>query len=279
MSLRPQEIESESQLVFSDITEEDDNSNSNNNRTRRCIFVLTRGPRRGSQCRDRVNNRNIYCLRHNEMIRRNRNRERQNNRTSSVRGNQRRSNLRNLGRPRRVIQRPIRIPSLTTSSLDTLSNLVNDMPLLESTTSLSTIVPRLLPSSVQVSGFTFPSVSSFSFVSNAEEIEEIKEDEILYETCVLCNHKSEFPKVILECDHEIHLNCYKMIENETKCVRCDDIIFKSDKDYKKCSICLEKMKIKREKFTSKCSHNFHKTCITQWIKMNKDTCPLCRSKL
>lgn len=45
-----------------------------------------------------------------------------------------------------------------------------------------------------------------------------------------------------------------------------------------CSICLEKFKKKEKKIIIKCSHEFHKNCIKEWLK-NNNTCPLCRIEL
>ena len=55
---------------------------------------------------------------------------------------------------------------------------------------------------------------------------------------------------------------------------------KANETDKKCAIChenFEKGKYKRE--MPKCVHEFHKTCIDEWLyKDKKQSCPLCRQK-
>ena len=113
--------------------------------------------------------------------------------------------------------------------------------------------------------------------------EEQKEDHshLLYKSCSICNHKTEGPKVILECECEYHLNCYMMVQHEKNCFKCGDKVHKQDGDYPDCSICLEK--IKTNKYKAKCNHLFHDNCINSWMRMgvgnNNDKCPLCRADL
>lgn len=45
-----------------------------------------------------------------------------------------------------------------------------------------------------------------------------------------------------------------------------------------CSICLEKYERDEVIITLPCMHNFHKTCATQWLQINK-ICPICRHEL
>ena len=113
--------------------------------------------------------------------------------------------------------------------------------------------------------------------------DDIKEDHthLLYKSCAICNHKTEGPKVILECECEYHLNCYMMIQHEKNCFKCGDKIHKQDSDYPDCSICLDKIKINKVK--TSCGHSFHKHCIDAWCRIgrgvNTDKCPNCRTDL
>ena len=45
---------------------------------------------------------------------------------------------------------------------------------------------------------------------------------------------------------------------------------------KKCIICMENYKIDDNVETLPCFHFFHKDCIDQWFKGNKDSCPICK---
>ena len=42
-----------------------------------------------------------------------------------------------------------------------------------------------------------------------------------------------------------------------------------------CAICHRKMK--RNTLTTKCKHNFHSNCLSEWLERGTNTCPLCRS--
>ena len=67
-------------------------------------------------------------------------------------------------------------------------------------------------------------------------------------------------------DPEIIMNSISDISNDNNVINDD-----------KCSICLETLM-----FNSKmtiCNHKFHKDCIYEWIKNDKNTCPLCRTNL
>jgi hypothetical protein len=58
----------------------------------------------------------------------------------------------------------------------------------------------------------------------------------------------------------------------------NDINKNNDKDDNhKCPICLENLENINKK--TNCNHIFHKECISKWININKNTCPLCRNKL
>lgn len=80
-----------------------------------------------------------------------------------------------------------------------------------------------------------------------------------------CNCTIEQEKHILESLRDSNKN-----NQENKC-----FIDKCSID--KCSICLEEM-YKEIKETI-CNHIFHKECIEEWIKNNKNSCPLCRKNL
>jgi len=46
-----------------------------------------------------------------------------------------------------------------------------------------------------------------------------------------------------------------------------------------CVICFEGMKNRHQKFSChQCNNTFHMLCISKWLR-NKDTCPLCRTKI
>ncbi len=106
-------------------------------------------------------------------------------------------------------------------------------------------------------------------------------EHLIYKSCAICNHKTEGPKVILECECEYHLNCFMMIQHEKNCFKCSDKIHKEEKDYPDCSICLEKVKL--NKIKTRCGHIFHKYCVDAWYRIgrgvNTDKCPNCRSDL
>lgn len=45
-----------------------------------------------------------------------------------------------------------------------------------------------------------------------------------------------------------------------------------------CSICLDLLSI-RARTKINCGHMYHVKCITDWVRQDKDTCPVCRSSL
>ena len=108
---------------------------------------------------------------------------------------------------------------------------------------------------------------------NLEEHKEEHKDE----SCTLCHEKMKGPKVILECKCEYHLKCFMIIQNETKCLKCNDKIHKTNEDYEDCSICLEK--IKSGNIKTRCGHIFHEDCINKWKNIGKNTCPNCRGDI
>lgn len=106
-----------------------------------------------------------------------------------------------------------------------------------------------------------------------------KERDIILNACALCGDYTTFPKVTLHCKCVYHLKCFKLLENQEKCVGCDDIVYKeNDNDYRKCSICLNLLKQNITKMT--CKHTFHTDCINSWrysANNNRNKCPICRA--
>ncbi|CAD8063284.1 unnamed protein product [Paramecium sonneborni] len=47
---------------------------------------------------------------------------------------------------------------------------------------------------------------------------------------------------------------------------------------KTCYICQEDFKIDEVELSMNCCHDFHKDCLTQWLKIN-NSCPVCRAKI
>jgi hypothetical protein len=99
--------------------------------------------------------------------------------------------------------------------------------------------------------------------------------------CIVCDEKICSPLVKLNCEHQIHLNCFLLsntINNKfdfkNKCFKCNDKILKSSSDIIKCSICLED--IFENEFKTKCNHSFHTRCLSKWLK-NANNCPNCRT--
>ncbi|XP_048229452.1 E3 ubiquitin-protein ligase RNF167-like [Ricinus communis] len=52
-----------------------------------------------------------------------------------------------------------------------------------------------------------------------------------------------------------------------------------DGDGEICGICLEEMEQGDETKAMDCMHRFHPSCIAQWLKREKNTCPLCRHQM
>jgi hypothetical protein len=76
------------------------------------------------------------------------------------------------------------------------------------------------------------------------------------------------------------LNNYKIKEEKiVKVEELNELLCKFEMD-QICSICLDRvMKYKKEGDLLghlNCRHYFHKICILEWIKRNKQTCPFCR---
>ncbi len=106
-------------------------------------------------------------------------------------------------------------------------------------------------------------------------------NEHLYESCSACNQKIAYPKVILHCKCEYHLDCYKIMNANETCIKCGDKVHKKlDEDYAKCPICLEYLKDDVRKM--QCNHRFHQKCIRQWtssVMSNNNKCPICRTHI
>lgn len=45
-----------------------------------------------------------------------------------------------------------------------------------------------------------------------------------------------------------------------------------------CSICFEEIKLDEKIFELSCKHDFHESCLKNWIKYKQD-CPVCRKKI
>jgi hypothetical protein len=59
---------------------------------------------------------------------------------------------------------------------------------------------------------------------------------------------------------------------------------KSNNNYSDCSICIEKIKKKKDIIRLDCGHNFHINCMQDWIQVKLEAgigpeCPLCREKI
>ena len=92
--------------------------------------------------------------------------------------------------------------------------------------------------------------------------------EYLYSTC--------------SCQDEIivKLNLYQQFlgwQAEKMTNEIVDITQCKSKKKEQCSICLKKIKRKRQLYITECSHHFHKNCIKKWFKQNIN-CPNCRNE-
>ncbi len=109
----------------------------------------------------------------------------------------------------------------------------------------------------------------------------IEQEDELPAKCVICQQKTDWPKIILHCKCEYHLACFQTLVNPIKCLFCDDKILKTcASDYQKCSICLELLKDDVKKIS--CNHRFHNKCLLRWqcsFQNNHDKCPNCRSDI
>jgi hypothetical protein len=46
-----------------------------------------------------------------------------------------------------------------------------------------------------------------------------------------------------------------------------------------CAVCLEALAVGDESRSLPCNHEFHTTCVAQWMAEMKDTCPICRHEI
>lgn len=243
----------------------------NGNEMRLCNHTFQRGPRAGQQCP------NVVCINSNTLCRTHHNAEQRRERRRRDREEQQipLPNIHNIvGRPRRIPPRQIVNPEEQQEVLD-----LPNIPLLfraepaprprrPNHRGRNRRQRRVLPD------FVLESVAN----QNVPIFEE--EKELIYESCQICQSKVDGAKVVLDCGCEYHLNCYLIIQNEEKCIKCGDKINKTEEDYPDCSICLEK--IKTGKIKTKCNHTFHRDCINSWIRMgrgNCDKCPNCRGAI
>ncbi len=63
---------------------------------------------------------------------------------------------------------------------------------------------------------------------------------------------------------------------------CDHNLGDTSSSPSTCSICLEEYEVGDETAYSRhgrCSHVFHKKCISKWLQSGKDSCPICRKAL
>ena len=121
--------------------------------------------------------------------------------------------------------------------------------------------------------------SETDIIINQLQNQKIKD--ICKKNCTICYTKIKHPLVELHCGCKYHLQCYLLIKEEKNCIKCNDKIYKTDEDLKKCSICLTK--IKNSKIRLHCKHEFHNDCLQEWVLNgtgnNTKNCPFCRSKI
>lgn len=78
---------------------------------------------------------------------------------------------------------------------------------------------------------------------------------------------------LIDENEKLKKNLSKLIENYPK----NSVLEKIYND--KCSICLEKYKLKDDITLTNCLHLFHKHCLDENIDNNRLTCPICRHEL
>lgn len=114
-----------------------------------------------------------------------------------------------------------------------------------------------------------------------KQLQKQKIKDVFIKNCHICYKKINYPLVELQCKCKFHLKCYSLLKNETHCINCNDKIYKTSHDLKKCSICLTK--IKDSKIKLHCKHEYHNECLQEWILNgqgdNTNNCPLCREKI
>ena len=85
------------------------------------------------------------------------------------------------------------------------------------------------------------------------------------------NHWS-FNNVRVPIPMSISINLKDFIENDKTEIKT----FYEKTDIKECCICLEEDN--HEYIKTKCSHVYHKNCLSEWLKINT-SCPICRSEM
>jgi hypothetical protein len=77
-----------------------------------------------------------------------------------------------------------------------------------------------------------------------------------------------------------------LIKNYCDCKINHDFLLNDIKDIKdikdineNCGVCLEKLDVSNLSKKTNCSHFFHKDCILKWLKIGKNSCPICRKNL
>jgi len=98
------------------------------------------------------------------------------------------------------------------------------------------------------------------FNDRDNNVSDNRNEEILYQTFEDYNNENK------EIDTKI--------VNET----INKLKFKKNKTICKCIICLENIDKKTQVYKLKCKHNFHKTCLKNWLKQKLE-CPVCRKEI
>ena len=58
-----------------------------------------------------------------------------------------------------------------------------------------------------------------------------------------------------------------------------EMVAKYEKDKLECPVCNEAPESLKDSVVTPCGHCFCKTCLNNWKKQDKDSCPVCRGKL
>ncbi|KAL3094663.1 hypothetical protein niasHT_023977 [Heterodera trifolii] len=71
------------------------------------------------------------------------------------------------------------------------------------------------------------------------------------------------------------------LDEESKISRALDnlSVQNNNTEAEECPICLESFELGKKNPVLKCSHMYHKKCITEWMKQSKNICPMCRADL
>ena len=172
-----------------------------------------------------------------------------------------------------VLPIPVIPPLLIRENAVVLDNEEED-PILNAMSSLTEVIRRRAISSRNRR-------SSVPFRLPEPRVEENPENSL----CLLCENYVVKPWVELKCNHRYHLNCFiidnsneKTFELKKNCNKCNKKITFEQEEYQ-CAICLEKIIDHKVLSNLPCEHKFHLLCIEQWKVMNKNTCPLCRTRI